>query len=147
VRELVRTTRDAWLDLLDPRTGGYNFALDQSIGERKGAAGLVMLAELPAPPGPSVTGRAAEGGRVVAFGAATFAADGLFDFNRDFLRATFNWLAEREQRIDVAPRVEDTTRIDVERGRAYGVLSWTLSLVLPGACALMGVFVSWRRRR
>jgi hypothetical protein len=141
IRDLVRSTPEAWRDLRDPRTGAFDFALDQARGEAKGAATLVALAEL--------EGAAADAkeGRVLALGAATFAADGMFEFNRDFLRAAFNWMAEREERIDIAPRTEDTSALDVERGREIAVLSWVLTLALPGASALVGGFVWWRRRR
>lgn len=144
VRDLVRSTPEAWLDQRDARTGAYDFALDHVGGETKGAVTLVALAEVDRGRSEGVVGN---GGRVLAIGSAAFLADGMFAFNRDFLRAAFNWLAEREQRIDVPPRPEDATAIDVARGREIGVLSWTLTLVLPGACALIGAVVSWRRRR
>jgi hypothetical protein len=140
VRDLVRSTPSAWRDLRDPVNGGYDFALDQTRGETKGAATLVALVEREAAQG-------TRGGRVLAIGSALFLSDREFEFNRDFLRAAFNWMVEREERIDVAPRTADTTAIDVERGAQYGVLAWTLSIALPGACALVGAFVWWRRRR
>lgn len=145
VRDLVRSSPDAWRDLRDPRSGGYDFALDQAGGEQVGAATLAALVERSAGPGDAAG--AARELRLLAVGSTAFLTDQAFAKNRAFLRAAFNWMAERDYRVDVAPLAEDTTAIDVVRGRELGVLSSTLWLGLPAAAALAGILVGWRRRR
>ena len=147
ILDLVRASPDAWRDLRDPRpphNGRYDFALDPGGGERVGPATLVALVERPAA---GAGGSAPRELRLLAAGSTAFLLDQNFAKNRAFLRAAFNWMAERDERVDVAPRADDTTAIDVARGRELSILSYTLGLALPCASVLAGVLVGWRRRR
>jgi hypothetical protein len=143
--DLVHSSPEAWRDLRDPSTGKYDYALDQEQGESVGTATLAALVQRRTAP----AGAADAPGelRLLAVGSTAFLADQNFVQNRAFVRAAFNWMAEREARIDVAPREEDRTALDVERGRSLGILSTTLWLGLPGASILVGALVGWRRRR
>jgi hypothetical protein len=149
ILDLVRASPEAWLDLRDPATGAHDFALDPSGAERVGPATLVALVERPLRPedGGGDGAGAPRELRLLAAGSTAFLLDQNFAKNRAFVRAAFNWMAERDERVDVAPRGEDTTAIDVARGRELGLLSYTLWLILPAASILAGVLVGWRRRR
>jgi hypothetical protein len=145
ILDLVHSSPDSWRDLRDPDTGAYDYALDQARGERVGPATLAAVVERRTA-APGGQGAAAEQ-RLLAVGSTVFLADQNFERNRAFVRAAFNWLAERDYRVDVAPRAEDATAVDVERGRELSILSYTLWLCLPAASVLVGALVGWRRRR
>ncbi|MEM7308160.1 MAG: Gldg family protein [Planctomycetota bacterium] len=146
--DLVFSSRESWRDERDARTGGYNYALDQGRGERKGRYSLAALAQFRATASDVVgpPGEVREA-RVLAVASAAFFSDGYFQRNRDFLRGAFNWMVERDYRVDVAPRSFEGSAIDVARGSELATLTWLLWLVLPGLCIVVGGFVSWRRRR
>ena len=146
VLELVSSTREAWRDLPHDDTGLHDFALQQSAGERKGRRALAALSQFRAAAGPVPMESPAQA-RVLALGTAAFLADSFHLENRDFLRAAINWMTERDQRVDVAPRSYEPGRIDVLRGGEMKLLSRILWLALPGLCVVVGGLVGWRRRR
>jgi hypothetical protein len=137
---LVSSSPDAWRDLetqLD-----YDYIFDPRTEERSRFA-LAMLAEVSVKGTP---GSALRKGRVLGFATSSFLLDGLHSFNRDFLLNAFNWMAEREYRVRVAPLEKGRAYVDLQRGAALPVLTYGLWLLLPGMCVAMGAFLAWRRR-
>jgi hypothetical protein len=140
ILDLVHTSPEAWRDLRMPPAGTLNYALDQELGERVGPATLIALVERRATADVGAV-------RLLAAGSTGFLVDQNFAKNRAFLRAAFNWMAEREERVDVAPVAEDRTVLDVARGRGLGLVSALLIGVLPASALVTGLCVAWRRRR
>ena len=162
--DLIHSDRESWRDLAG-RDGRHDFRFDEAYEER-GRQRLVMLAELSVHLGPaagdsvggssggegsaasgSVEERAPQKGRLLGIAAASFCSDGSFDTNRDFLLSTVNYMAEREELVRVRPRALAGNVLDVRRGRAKPVLSGLFLLGLPVLCGIVGLALSWRRRR
>jgi hypothetical protein len=136
---LVSSPLGSWRDLPP-----YDFRCDAARGESRGERlTLATAQELRPERGPD--GKLRQG-RLVALASAFFFDNDSLDENRDFTLLAFNWLAQREYRLAVAPLQRRSSRLDFERGRAKPVLAYTLWLVLPGLCALVGLLVFWRRR-
>jgi ABC-type uncharacterized transport system involved in gliding motility auxiliary subunit len=65
--------------------------------------------------------------------------------NPDFLLNCINDLTNRENLLNIHPRVPQQSKLDISRAQYVG-LAWRLGL-LPGAVALFGLFVCWVRNR
>jgi len=139
VLPLVTSASDAWRD----RGPDYDFRFNPAKGEERGRNTLIAIKQLGA-------SKAADGsveqGRILAVASAFFFDNQLLDVNRDFALNAFNWLAEREYKISVKPLVKSRSFLDFERSRVKPVLTYTLWLGLPGACAAVGLLVFLRRR-
>ena len=143
LEDLISTGTEAWRDLRDPATPGRprNWRFDRGREER-GRWSLCKVAYLRG----AGTGLENEG-RILGIASAGFLGNGLFTVNRDFLLNSFNWLAERDHRVQVRPREFQPTLLDVERGHGLAILTYVLWLGLPGACIAVGIVLAWRRRR
>lgn len=139
VFDLVGSPESAWRDLPDD-LGRWNHAIDPGR-EKRQYTHLALAAEIERPDG------AGKPARIVAMGAANVFDDGLLPYNLDLVRNSFNWLVDRDVRIRVAKRDPFEARIDLRRGDAYVTLWRVAVLGLPGACALIGTVIAWRRRR
>lgn len=135
---LVSSSADSWRDLQP-----YDLTFDKRTEER-GRYALCMLAEVSTPV--SDDSATARKGRLLGIASSTFLLDGLSGDNRDFLLNAFNWMAEREHRIRVAPLEHGRAFLDLQRGAALPVLTFALWLGLPGLCVAIGGFLAWRRR-
>jgi hypothetical protein len=138
VLPLVSSPLDSWRDL----DGDFRF--NPAKGERRERHTLVTAKELRG--GPGADGAPARG-RLVAVASAFFFTDASLDVNRDFALNAFNWLAEREYGVRVAPLARSESFLDVQRSRARPVLTYGLFFGLPGVCALAGLVVFLRRRQ
>jgi hypothetical protein len=138
VLPLVTSAADSWID------GDHDFRFNAAKGEKRDRHTLVTARSLR-------TIKADDGsisqGRVLAVASAFFFGNQLMDVNRDFAVNAFNWLAEREYRISVSPLEKRESHLDLARSRAKPVLTWTLLLGLPLACAAIGALVFLARRR
>ena len=139
--------RETWLDLPD-ETGIYDQVPD--IAEPRGSVRLAMAAEFPvgerANRGEADFDNPPERARIVAVACADFAANALFNYNRDFLLNSANWLAEREFNVRVRRYREERTMMDVTRGTEIVQLRRVAWWGLPGLFACVGIFLAWRRR-
>jgi len=150
VDALVATPRESWLDLPDAQ-GEHDWRYDPRRGERAGPLAIAMAVEFP----PLSGGAGAEGGelqprrwgRVLAFGSAEALGNGSLRFSRDFLLNAFNWLAERDWRLNVRPRDLDRRQLDLVNTRALSIVNRIAFMGLPGAFALIGLALAWRRRK
>lgn len=142
---LVSSSPDAWRDLETAVGSDFanDFAFDSRTEERARFA-LVMLAEISAANKVGQPGLSK--GRVLGFASSSFLLDGLHADNRDFLLNAFNWLAAREYRVRVAPLQHGVAVLDLQRGSALPVLTYSLWLFLPGCCVAIGAVLAWRRR-
>ncbi|MFT6363106.1 MAG: hypothetical protein ACJAZ8_001518 [Planctomycetota bacterium] len=145
--DLMTSPRETWLDLPDER-GNYDQFWD--VTEPRGSVRLAMAAEFPV--GERANSDEAnfdnppERARIVAVACADFAANALFNYNRDFLLNSANWLAEREFNVRVRRYSEERTIMDVTRGTEIVQLRRVAWWGLPGLFALVGIFLAWRRR-
>ena len=143
--DVVASPGNSWRDLPGP-DGLPNFALDQPP-EELGRFSLVMAAELDAPRDADADPESpAPRARVVGLACAEVFDNLVWETNRDLGRNAFNWLAERESRVRVAPRDPRLSLIEVERGAAiprFRAIGWW---GLSGLCVLLGVVTAWRRR-
>lgn len=149
---LVVAPPDTWCDLPDAR-GKHDWRFDAERERPRGPIVLAMALEFP-PRGVDAGERGEDGeplerkvARVVAFGSAEAMGNGPFQFTRDFLLNSFNWLTERDWRLNVRPRDPDRRRIDLVNTNALAVINRVATLGLPALVALLGIVVAWRRRR
>ena len=139
--------RQTWLDLPDAQ-GNYDYFGD--ITEPRGAVSLSMAAEFPvgerANSDDASFDNPPERARVVGIACADFASNALFNYNRDFLLNSANWLAEREFNVRVRRYREERTMMDITRGTEIVQLRRVAWWGLPGIFAAIGIFLAWRRR-
>jgi hypothetical protein len=139
VLPLVTSAADSWRDL----GPDFDFRFNPAKGEERERHTLVAIKLLRAT-------KAADGsvkqGRILAVASAFFFDNQLVDVNRDFALNSFNWLAEREYKISVKPLEKSLSFLDFERSSVKPTLTYVLWLVLPGACAAVGLVVFLRRR-
>lgn len=139
--------RETWLDLPDDQ-GNYDQFPD--IAEPRGAVRLAMAVEFPV--GERANSEEAdfdnlpERARIVGIACSDFATNALFNYNRDFLLNSANWLAEREFNVRVRRYREERTMMDVTRGTEIVQLRLIAWWGLPGLFAAVGLFLAWRRR-
>lgn len=143
VLPLVTTSRDCWRDLPTP-DGQYDFHYDPTAGETRDRFTLVAVKDLRASRD-EATG-AVRQGRVLGVASALFLANRDFATNRDFALGAFNWLANREYRVNVSPLDDSRSYLDFQRGNARPVLLYALWLGLPGLSLAIGLLVFLRRR-
>jgi ABC-type uncharacterized transport system involved in gliding motility auxiliary subunit len=157
-QNLVETSPDSWAEA-DFRTQSplrYDDGKDQRGPISLGAVATVSVSPSPSPspaasPSPSPSPEAEEApkkeGRVVAFGDADFASNGLLGFlgNRDFALNTVAWLAEDPDLISIRPKEPDDQRIVLNRLQQIFVIALAL-LLLPGVFIVWGATSWWRRR-
>jgi len=144
VLPLVTSPPSAWRDLATGGDGRNDFRCNPADGERRERQTLVVVKDLKATKDDG--GTAVRQGRVLAVASAYFFENVDLDFNRDFVRLAFNYLAERDYRMAVAPLEKSRAYLDFERSNARPVLVYTLWLGLPGLCAVIGALVFLRRR-
>ncbi|MDR3467571.1 MAG: Gldg family protein [Xanthobacteraceae bacterium] len=110
-------------------------------GEAKGPEPLAVVAEGKLEPSQD------KPFRLVAFGNAGFASNSFYPYlsNADMIINCLSWLSREEKAPVARPVVEDVPRVILTGRQAQGIFISTV-LVLPGAVALLGGLVWWRRR-
>ena len=154
--DLVRSSPTSWRDL--PGANGLQDWRWDSRLEEGGSFILAMAGAFQAPEveGPALVRelgaeeRAAT--RIVALGSPDALGNGEggvhpIDVNRDFALNAFNWLAARDHRLVIRPRVQVRRQLDLQNTNAQRTVNRVSTLFLPGACLMLGVLVWWRRRR
>ena len=85
--------------------------------------------------------------RLVVIGDSQFAAnDGLMGANMDLFLNAVNWLLERAELLELAPRIYEHQPLVMD-ARQLRRLFAAVVIVLPGLVALIGLGMAWRRRR
>lgn len=146
--DILRSDEYTWEEFPDP-DGRFSWRWDQGR-EREGPFTLAMTSTFPPPdvgPVPPGTTSLERQCRVLAVGTPEVFINLLYDTNQDFLVNAFNWAANREFRVSVAPRRVDRRTIDVGQDRTLFYLNAITVWCLPLACLGLGLFAAWRRRR
>lgn len=134
---LISSPLDSWRDF----DGDYRF--NPAKGEKRDRYTLVTAKELRVAKGEDGSLRQ---GRLVAVASAYFFGNGSLDVNRDFALNAFNWLAQREYNLRVAPLRRGESFLDLQESRSRSVLTYSLWLALPALCAAIGLAIFLRRR-
>lgn len=146
VLDVLRSPSTAWRDLPDGQ-GRQDWSWNQRL-EEQGTFVLAVTAAFPAtqpPAGSDEAGAAAT--KILALGCPDALGNGQIEVDREFVLNAFNWLAAREARLGIRPRVRNRRFLDVNNTNALEVAHNAASLGLPGLCVLLGVLVWWRRRK
>lgn len=146
VVDIIRSPGTSWRDLPNSK-GEYDFRPDVAREGEMGSSVLAFAVNFrPAKPRSSdPEAAAAERSRVLVYGGADAFSNGSIEPNRDLVLNSFNWLAEREERLRIAPRIDD--RRIVQDENAVAALNYTALFGLPLLCGLAGVVLAWRRRK
>ncbi len=86
--------------------------------------------------------------KLVVVGNSAFVADSVIrnsPANLDFLLNVMNWMLDRSDVAGVAPKTVQTFNLSLSDDQMSRIALYTL-VVIPGAVALMGIVVGWRRR-
>lgn len=135
---LLRTDEDVYGDQVGSSTEPGNFVFDEGE-EVRGARTVAMAIE----GGP---------GRVVIVGGSQFLTNGALagreagPGNMDLALNAMNWLAEREQVVDVPPREVYESRVDLFEGEQRDVFLYVV-VYMPLGGALLGLLMWFIRRR
>lgn len=90
----------------------------------------------------------ANSSRMVVVSNATFVQDAALTRDQqalDFVSGSLNWLMNREELIGIAPKVPRTLTFTLSE-EALRTLRWLVLLAMPGAAAVLGLLIWWRRR-
>jgi len=87
------------------------------------------------------------GGRLLVMGNANVITNQYFNEmgNPDLILNCFSYLTNRENLLNIHPRLPQQSKLDISRAQYVG-LTWRLGL-LPGVVALFGLVVFWVRNR
>lgn len=144
--ELLRAPANAWIDR--PGAGDAYLWLPNPESEEMGPVPIAVAAAYLAPAAQAAPARSGERSltRVLVLGSAEALTDPLFAQNGDFALNAFNWLAERDWRLAIPPRVEERVRIDLAQSTALPWFNRLAILGLPSVFALFGLVLFLRRR-
>jgi ABC-type uncharacterized transport system involved in gliding motility auxiliary subunit len=147
VAQLVMASPESW--------GEKSLAnLDEGVkpdpDDLTGPVSVAVAATVGGEPAPAegAPNAAEQGGRLVVFGDLDFASDAQFAnaANPILLINTFNWLVSRDQLVDIEGRKPETTKLTLatDEFRAVVIL---VTLLMPGAALIAGIWIFLRRRR
>ncbi len=145
---LISQPRTTWRDIAGPRGEGDWRPGDQ---EEPGPFSVAVALRFPAPSADTAAqqgpGLEQAESRILALGSSDALCNATFERNLDFILNAFNWLASREQRLVIRPRVEQVRTLNVQDKSTVRWLSLVTCVVMPGLCALLGFVLAWTRRR
>jgi|FLOH01.1.fsa_nt_gi hypothetical protein len=131
---LIRTDKEAWVDL--PNPNGFLYAFDDK--EERGIRAVAVASERWAP---NAQGRH---GRIVTLGSSASLGPGL-DYNRDFVTSSLQWLAAADRHasglIGLGERPFHPDRQTLARINNISIYG------IPGVTFLFGLWIFWRRKR
>lgn len=137
--DLVYTSDKAWRDLPVRTPNGVFFDYDfDSSRERFQRHTLMAATQWDTPEGERV--------RVVALGSPEPISTE-FEFNRDLMLNSIEWLAERDNRVRLRPRVDFDARIPPDRTGLASAVHWTGWLGFPAVCVVLAGLLARSRRR
>jgi hypothetical protein len=95
-----------------------------------------------------VQNAASRGERLVVIGDATFVTNAQLQNvgNLTLFANTFNWLAEREALVAIAPKTPESVRLSLSSSEIRGIF-WFVVVGLPALVVAIGVFIHRRRQR
>lgn len=141
VTSLATSSQKSWLESQPNQTPAK---FDANTGDRPGPISMAVAVEKGATDGrldmqirPS---------RIIVFGDSGFVSNGgLTGGDSSLFMSTLNWLVDREQLMEIAPRSVDDTRLQLTRSDTR-ILFWSMVGGIPAAVAFLG-FILWLRRR
>lgn len=137
---LVETTPDGWGETDLPR---LEVKVEKDDKDVKGPVPVAVAVETKAEPG-----KDGPRGRLVVFGDADFASNGLFAnaANSYFVGGAANWAMEREALVSIPPKSTDQVSVTLTRGDIGGITLVSV-VVLPLLAIALGVGIYFKRRR
>lgn len=113
--------------------------------------GLSLAAPTPVAGSPITTTTTVTGTKLVVFGDADFASNGLLQqglpiYNTDLFNNSVSWLAGVSELVSIAPKAANQTRTMVLDQGQKNLIFTTTVLALPILVFLFGIFNWWRRR-
>lgn len=149
VRPFVHTSNAGWGET-DLRTirGDADLVFDPER-DRRGPVDVAVAVTASTPTAP--TGGTGPGTRLVALGTGrlvmNYRLSGLLvrDYNRDLVLSAVAWLADREMRVGVGPKIPDQIKLTLREE----TVAWAFRLFVIGVplLCLLGATAIWRRRR
>ena len=139
---LLFTSDQSWGEL------SYRNAETVQMDPQEDLSGPLPIAAVSDRSGETATGLAPTGGRLVVFGSASFASNGMYNTLGNFLlfKNTVEWIAERDARmLNIPPRRWKPVDLAVTEAQITGL--WLNLLYLPGAVAAIGILIAILRRR
>lgn len=141
VRTIVATSPTAW--------GETNYRLPNPVFDRndlraKDGLGVVAVSDRLKPASLPLSVR---GGRLVVFGTADLVTNNRLTAlgNLNLFINTVNWAVDRDTQLSIPPRPIERFQLTLSQ-EELGRLRLGLLLIVPGAAALLGLFVYWTRR-
>jgi hypothetical protein len=142
-QEILRAPRNAWIDR--PGANGLYAWIYDPDTEEAGPAPLCVAVTFK-PPGVQDDSQERRAARILALGSPDVLSDSSFDENSDFALNAFNWLAERDWRLSISPRSQETRRLDLRNSDSSKWVTRVSLICLPGVCAVLGIALFLRRR-
>ena len=149
-RDLVHNSDAGWAETdLATIRGEADLVFDAGR-DIKGPVSVAAAVVVPsaAPAGES---RASSEGRLVVLGTGRLimnyrlAGALVRDYDRDFMLSVLAWLADRQERSGVAPKIPDQLRLALEEGTVTHAFQLFV-IGLPAACLVLAALVWYRRR-
>lgn len=140
--ELMRTSAEGWGE-----TNLENLeAVDEGEEDLAGPVPLGVALEL-SPPDEAGEGEMPRG-RLVVLGDSDLVTNAQLGTagNATLVSNTLNWLVERESHLGIAPKEPEDVRLSLTPAQRR-VFVWLVVLGLPAACAVVGIYVTLKRRR
>lgn len=132
---LAQSGEEGWAES-DPNQSPPRF--NASV-DRQGPVPVAAAVEIPG------NGSSA-GARLVVFGDSEFAGNRLNSGGGlQLVQHSMNWLLAREELIDIPPKIVEEIRLEMDQSGLNRLLR-DVGLLLPLAVAVLGGWVSWRRR-
>jgi ABC-2 type transport system permease protein len=149
-RDLVRSSDAGWgeTDMATIR-GDADLAFDAGR-DIKGPVSVAAAVAAPATLGADGTQRSPES-RLVVLGTGRLimnyrlAGSLVRDYDRDFMLSVLAWLADREDRSGVAPKIPTEMRLTLEEGAVAHAFQLFV-IALPAVCLVLAGLVWYRRR-
>lgn len=140
VVELLRSSSMSWAE--------RNYRSDTSqYDANSDLAGPVPLAVISERVTGSDLGLDLQGGRLAVFGNAAWVGNGKFNAgaNQFLFYNTLNWMLEREEMVNIPPRVVERHQLLISREETLDI--YLRLLLMPGGIALLGILILMLRRR
>ncbi len=142
---LIQTAASAWGE----RSYRLNIAPKYDVGvDLPGPVFVASSSERVTPPKESNLPFSVRGGRVVVFGCGDFIANERIETQGNltvFINA-INWCVDRDAQLNVPARPISRLQLSLSQNE-LSRLRYSLLLGVPGVAALLGLIVSWTRRR
>jgi len=149
-RDLVRSSDGGWGETDMATIRGDAYLVFDAGRDVKGPVSVAAAVSAPATGGTEGTKHSPES-RLVVLGTGRLvmnyrlAGSLVRDYDRDFMLSVLAWLADREERSGVAPKIPAQVRLSLEEGTVAHAFQLFV-IGLPAACLVLAGLVWYRRR-